>query len=91
MASCLDYEIEHRGFKCKAEDLADGSGDAVIEISYGDRIIRKFRYPAYKMFNISAHFPEIVESEINNDQRGYEIAGWDGLGGVIMPVPVNEE
>ena len=48
------------------------------------------KYPAYKIYNLSAHFSEIVDSEINNDTRGYEIAGSMGFGGVVMPKEVKE-
>lgn len=74
-----------RGFSLKAWYIEDKSGDAEIELFYSDKRIRNFKYPAYKIYNLSAHFREIVDSEINNDMRGYEIAGSTGFGGAVMP------
>ena len=78
------FDIDDRDFNVKAwyvENTEASKGDALIEISYNGKIIREFIFPAYKIYNIAAHFSDIVDSEINNEERGYLIAASDGLGG----------
>jgi len=77
-----------RDFSLKAWYLKDESSDALIELFYQDKLVREMKYPAYKIYNLAAHFSDIVDSEINNDTRGYEVAGSTGFGGVIMPKPI---
>jgi len=84
-----------RGFTLKAWYLPSG-GDAEIELfQNGDRV-RHFAYPAYKIWNLSAHFSEIVDSELVGDSHGYAAAGWTGFS-TVMPQeitsarPVQEE
>lgn len=74
-----------RGFIIKAWYVQTPGGDAEVELFYEGNRIRHFFYPAYKVWNLAAHFSDIVESEINDDERGYLLAGSTGLGGVIMP------
>jgi hypothetical protein len=78
----LAFEVEDRGFTIKA---FWGSPDARIEITRQGKLYKKFSYPAYKIFNLAAHFSDIVDSELRGDDEGYKIAGSTGLGGVIMP------
>jgi hypothetical protein len=84
----LAFEQRDRGFKIKVFYLLEPKGDALVEIFYGRKKIRKFLYPAYKIFNLSAHFSDIVNGELENNDRGYQIAGSVGFGGVVMPQPV---
>jgi hypothetical protein len=72
-----------RGFVFKAWET-DSKGDALIEIEKDGKIIRSFSFPAYKVWNISAHANDIIESELNNNVNGYAIAGSDGLGGNVF-------
>lgn len=86
------FNITDRGFNARAyylKDIEESRGDALIELRYNRKIVRKMLYPAYKIWNIPAHFSEIVTSEINNDTIGYEIAGNTLLGGVIMPKEIS--
>lgn len=87
----LVYEspkMEH-GFTVKAYYLKEpNETDALVEIFKDDEPYKRFLYPAYKVWNIAAHWGDIVQSEINNDFRGYDLAGWDGLGSVTRPRPV---
>jgi len=83
MSEKLAFEIENRGFKIRAF-WGDGP-EARIEITRDGQPYRSFAYPAYKIFNLAAHFEDIVDSELNKDIHGYEIAGSCGLGGYIMP------
>jgi hypothetical protein len=72
-----------RGFVFKAWKT-DSKGDALIEIERDGKIIRSFIFPAYKVWNISAHASDIIESELNKNIDGYRIAGSDGLGGNVF-------
>ncbi len=81
---------EDRGFKVKAFYLEDDKeldikGDAFIKVSYQGKPVREFLFPAYKIFNIAAHFSDIVDGELSKDgkERGYKIAGSTGLGGQV--------
>ena len=82
------FSLDNRDFNIKAwyaQDIPESKGDAIVELSYKGEVVRDIIYPAYKVYNLAAHFDDIVDSEINNDDRGYQIAGSDGLGGVVMP------
>ena len=85
----IAFEQKDRGFKVKAWYLKGESGDALIQLFFGRKKIREFLYPAYKIWNIAAHFSDIVDGELSKDdkERGYRIAGSTGFGGVIMPSP----
>jgi hypothetical protein len=55
-----------RGFTIKASYLeAPHAGDALIEIFREGESYRRFLYPAYKIYNLAAHFGEIVSGEID--------------------------
>jgi hypothetical protein len=58
---------EYRGYKIKALYLNDGSQDARIEIWTITSIVRAFRYPAYKIWNISAHAEDVIEGYIEEN------------------------
>ena len=78
------FDIDDRGFNVKAwylKNTEESKGDALIEIRYGSELIREFLYPAYKIYNIGAHFHDIVDGELSKDDkgRGYRIASSTGL------------
>ena len=76
------YEtIPDKGFVFRAFDLSDSKGDALVEVERDGRVIRSFNFPAYKVWNIPAHANDIIQSELDKDTKGYEIAGSNGLGG----------
>ena len=81
LAFTLDND--YKGFNIRAY-WGDGC-DARIELIRDGKIYKEFSYPAYKIFNLAAHFDEIVDGELENSNSGYAIAGSDGLGGVVMP------
>ena len=88
-----EFDINDRGFNVKAwylEDTEDSKGDALIVVKYGDKVLRKFIFPAYKIWNIAAHFRDIVDGELSKDDesRGYMIAASDGLGGFASINPI---
>jgi hypothetical protein len=74
----LIFDLTDRGFNVKAWNLNDISGNALVEITKNGKLHRKFKWPAYKIFNISAHFGDIVDGELektNDKLSGYKIAG----------------
>jgi hypothetical protein len=73
-----------RGFCIKAFYLSEPSGDALVEITRDGQPYRRFLYPAYKVWNLAAHFSDIVTGEIDGSFAGYSLAGWTGFI-VIMP------
>ena len=85
MKGKMIFETEpDRGFIFRAWDLPESKGDALIEVERDGNVIRSFRFPAYKVYNISAHAVDIVESELNNNLEGYYIAGSYGLEGNVF-------
>lgn len=75
------FEGERQGFVFKGTYLKEPKGDALIEISKDDKIVREFLFPAYKIWNIAAHADDIANSLKNESDEGLYIAGSDGLGG----------
>lgn len=74
-----------RGFVFTAWDISKSTrGDALVEIRKEGNIIRSFKFPAYKVWNIPAHANDIIESELNKNAKGYMLAGSDGLGGNVF-------
>jgi len=81
-----EFEINDRGFSVTAWyllDTTESAGAALIEISKDSVLVRRFEMPSYKIWNIAAHFGDIVDSEIAKDTEGYELATSDGLGGHV--------
>lgn len=77
-----------RGFTIKAYYLSEPKGDALVEIYRDDQPHRRFLFPAYKIWNIAAHFSDIVDGEIAGNMSGYDMAGWAGFHVVpIVEVP----
>ncbi len=84
------FDVNDRGFNAKAyylEDTETSKGDALIEIRYQGELIREFLFPSYKIWNIAAHFRDIVDGELSKDdkERGYRIATSTGLEGLATP------
>jgi hypothetical protein len=76
-----------RGFTARASYLTEPRGEALVEIERDGKPYRRFLYPAYKVWNIAAHFSDIVSGEIEGNFSGYDLAGWDGFG-VVLPEPL---
>lgn len=96
------YEIEKvaydssaqpdRGYSVKASYLKPPHNqDALIEISKDGAVIRSFLYPAYRIYNIAAHFSEIVDGEIENHDGGYRAADFNGITPTGPAQPLREE
>ena len=76
-----------RGFTVKATYLTEPRGDSLVEIFKNGGPYKRFLWPSYKIWNIAAHFPDIVSSEIENNNAGYDLAGWTGFS-VVEPMSV---
>lgn len=88
----FESKAPDRGYTLKASYLKDpNGGDALIEIFKDGKPLRAFLFPAYKIWNIAAHFGGIVDSEIAGDGHGYHMAAWDGISGAIVILPNEEE
>ena len=72
-----------RGYAVRATYLKEPRGDALVEIFKDGDLLRKFLFPAYKVWNIAAHFRDIVDGELEKSGHGYGMAAWTGIG----PVP----
>jgi hypothetical protein len=68
-----------RGYQAKTFYLIEPQGDALVEIYHDGKLLRLFLFPAYKIWNIAAHFKDIVDSEIAGDRGGYDMAAWTGF------------
>lgn len=77
------FDIKDRGFRVRAWYLKEKSSkvqsNALVKITKDNgKLYRRFRWPAYKIFNIAAHFEDIVDGELektNDKLSGYRIAG----------------
>lgn len=88
------FDITDRGFNVKAwyiEDTETEKGDALIEIRKDDKLLREFLFPAYKIYNIAAHFKDIVDSELAKNTNGYGVAASTGLGGSVGIKEIKKE
>lgn len=78
-------EKPDRGFTVTAFSLSSPSnGDALVEIRRDGEPYRRFLFPAYKIWNIAAHFADIVTGEIEGNYSGYDMAGWTGFN--VVPI-----
>jgi hypothetical protein len=77
----IAFEGEKRGYYFKATYLTEPKGEALIEISKGTKMIKEFLFPAYKIWNISAHADDIIDGFETQNDCGLKIAGSNGLGG----------
>jgi len=77
-----------RGYTVKASYLKQpNEGDALVEIFKDGQLLRQFMFPAYKIWNIAAHFRDIVDGEIEKSAKGYQMAAWDGISGAVVILP----
>lgn len=77
-----------RGYTIRGSYLKEPhAADALIEVMKDGQVIRRFTFPAYKIYNLQAHFRDIVDGEIENSAKGYEMAAWNGISGAVMLMP----
>ena len=84
----IAFEGEKRGYKFVATYLTQPSGDALIEITKNEKVVREFLFPAYKIWNIAAHADDIIDGLEQESDKGLFIAGSDGSGGNLYE-PLN--
>jgi hypothetical protein len=81
-------DTDYKGYNVSAWYLKEpNGGNALIEIFKNGEIIREFAFPAYKVWNIAAHFEDIVEGELQQNISGYEAAAWNGISDSIIIIP----
>jgi len=74
-----------RGYTMRVSYLKEPNfGDALVEILKEGNPVRQFTFPAYKIYNLQAHFSDIVDGEIENNDSGYQIAASTGLEGIVI-------
>jgi hypothetical protein len=72
-----------RGYTMRVSYLKPpANADALVEVMKDGEKVREFLFPAYKIYNLQAHFSEIVDSEIEKNDNGYRQAAWTGIGPV---------
>ena len=77
-----------RGYTVRASYLKEpNAAYALVEIFKDGQPLRQFMFPAYKVWNIAAHFRDIVDGEIEQNASGYEMAAWDGISGAVVVTP----
>ena len=76
----LAFEIKDRGFRIRVWYQGD-KVDALVQVDRDGKLLRKFEFPAYKIWNLHAHFSDIVDGELQKNISGYQIAASDGMGG----------
>ena len=73
------FDITDRGYNVKAFYLVEPKSDALIQITKDGKMLREFLFPAYKIWNIAAHFKDIVDGELENHADGYAMAASNGI------------
>jgi len=77
----IAFEGDVRNYHFRASYLIKPKGDALIEIFKDGKLVKEFLFPAYKIWNISAHTDDIVDGLEKDSDDGLYIAGSNGLGG----------
>ena len=54
----------YRGFVAKAY-YVKGSQNALIEIARDGQPYAEYAYPAYRIWNVSAHFTDMIDNELD--------------------------
>jgi hypothetical protein len=77
------FRVEHKGF------IADGfwgeGADGRVVVTKDGQKIFEFTYPAYKIFNIAAHWTDIIDGELAGTGEGWLKAGWAGFDAFVLP------
>lgn len=60
----IAFKEKHKNFSVIAYYLEDENPNALIVVKKDNKIYKKFEYPAYRIWNIAAHFSEMVENEL---------------------------
>ena len=71
--SHVAFEKLQSGFVIKA--ITDATQDATIEISMDGELVRSFKYPAYRIWNVEAHSQEVIEELLAELAEGHIVEG----------------
>lgn len=74
----------YKGHTVKASYLKTPKGQSLVEIFKDSLLVRRFLFPSYKIWNIAAHFEDIVNGEL-------EKAAWDGISGATVIINAAKE
>lgn len=81
-----------RGYTIRASYLKNPDHlNALIEVMKDGQTVRSFLFPAYKIYNLQAHFRDIVDGEIANSAIGYGMAASNGISGMTFLIPKTHE
>ena len=84
----IAFDHTHRGYRFLATYLVTPKSDALIEISKDGVMVRSTLWPAYKVWNISAHADDIVDGLEQGNSSGLYAAGSLGpFGGNVFSEP----
>jgi len=84
----LVFDITDRGYRIRAWYQEEKNPEAIVQIDKDGETLRLFTFPAYKIWNLSAHFSDIVNGELRKSNAGYAMAASDGLGGFAPIKPI---
>ena len=63
------FKVQYKGFIVTAfYDAEPKAQDAHIVITRDGVPFKEFKYPAYRIWNIAAHFPDMVDAELESEQ-----------------------
>lgn len=77
------FKVEHKGFT--AEGFWGDGADGRVVVTKDGAIVKEFTYPAYKIFNVAAHWRDIIDGELAETGDGWLLAGWSGFGAYVLP------
>ena len=78
------FEGDVRGYHLKVTYFKEPKGEALVQIIKGNKMVKEFLFPAYKVFNIAAHADDIIDGLEQESDSGLFIAGSTGLGGNVF-------
>lgn len=74
-------------YRIVATYLLNANGDDLIEIFKNGDLVKAFRWPGYKIWNIQAHAEDIIEGLERGSSDGIYEAGSTGFGGNVYSEP----
>lgn len=78
--TAFESKEPNRGFTLKASYLKEPHrADALVEVRKDGGLLREFLFPAYKIWNLAAHFDDIIDGELEGNNSGYQAAAWTGF------------
>jgi hypothetical protein len=75
----LAFEQSERGYTIRAFYLLASAENALVHIRKDKVLIRRFMFPAYKIWNLASRFSDIVDAEIEGNADGFAVDSWWGI------------